>query len=298
MVGSNRILLTGANGQVGWELKRSLAALGEVIATDRTQLDLSDTGQIRTIIRETRPGLIVNAAAYTAVDKAEDEPELAQDINSTAPAVMAQEATKIGAAMVHYSTDFVYDGSGDRPWKETDSTGPLNVYGRTKLEGDRAIQESGVPHIIFRTSWVYGVHGHNFVKTMLKLGAERRELSIVNDQVGAPTSAEMIADTTQQVLSQAKDDLNSFLSSKGGVVHLCCQGETSWHGFAQEIFRQARERRMSLMVEKVKGIPSSEYPARATRPLNSRLDCTRLRELFALEPPSWKIALDQFMASL
>lgn len=296
MPGTHRILLTGASGQVGWELKRCLTALGEVIAADRSMLDLSDAGQIRAVIQETRPDLIVNAAAYTAVDRAEDESDLATAINATAPGIMAEEAKRMGSAMAHYSTEYVYDGSGDRPWKETDKTGPLNIYGRTKLEGDMTIQESGVPHIIFRTSWVYGVHGNNFVKTMLKLGAERKSLSIVNDQIGAPTPARVIAGITQQVLARAKGEYDTFLSSNGGLVHLSCQGETSWCGFAQEIFRQARERGMDLLVEEVKGVPSSEYPTRATRPKNSRLDCTRLKKMYDIEPPTWEVALQDFFS--
>lgn len=288
-----RILLTGANGQVGWELQRSLASLGEVVAVHRQGLDLSDADQIRKIVQDVRPGVIVNAAAYTAVDKAEEEEALAMAVNGTAPGVFAEQARAIGAALIHYSTDYVFDGSGDTPWTEQDPAGPLNVYGKSKLAGEQAVAAAGAPHLILRTSWVYGLHGNNFVKTMLRLGAERKDLSIVDDQIGAPTSARVIADVTAQIIAQAKGDAVGYLTGQGGLYHLTCRGATSWYGFAEEIFRLARARGLPLALETVNAIPSSAYPVPATRPLNSRLNCEKLREYFALQPPTWQYALQQ-----
>jgi len=287
-----RILLTGPNGQVGWELQRSLASLGEVIAADRQRLDLRNPDQIRKLVREIEPHLIVNAAGYTAVDKAEDEPELAMVINSAAPGVLAEEAKRVGAAIIHYSTDYVFDGSGEQAWREDDETGPLNVYGRSKLAGEQAIRAVGVEHLILRTSWVYGLHGNNFVKTMLRFGAERTALSVVVDQIGAPTSARVLADVTAQILAQARGDVVAMLNERGGTVHLTCGGETSWHGFAEEIFRLARTRGHSLTVQGVTSVTTENYPTRARRPRNSRLDCRRLRERFCLQPPAWEQALE------
>jgi len=288
-----RILLTGPNGQVGWELQRSLASLGDVVALGREALDLGNPDQIRSVVREVKPDVIVNAAAYTAVDKAEDEPDLATAINGVAPGIVAEEAKRLGAAVVHYSTDYVFDGHGERPWREDDKTGPLNVYGESKLSGERAIQAIGVPHLILRTSWVYGLQGDNFVKTMLRLGAVRKELSVIDDQIGAPTSARVIADITGQILAQARGDIPALLRERGGLVHLSCQGETNWCGFARQIFRLADEKGMKLKVQSVVPISTAQYGAKAVRPLNSRLNCERLMEQFSLCPPTWETAVRQ-----
>lgn len=296
-----RILLTGPTGQVGWELSRSLQPLGEVVAVGRTSpadgdslaLDLADANQVRCVVRQVRPDLIVNAAAYTAVDKAESEPELAMAINGVAPGILAEEARHIGAALLHYSTDYVFDGTGDRPWREEDPVAPPNTYGATKLAGEQAIVAVDVPHLILRVSWVYGLHGANFVKTMLRLGQERTALSVVEDQWGAPTSARVIADITSQILVQGRSDLPGFLRERGGIVHLVCQGETSWHRFALQIFELSRRQGTPLAVAQVSPIKSSEYPTPARRPSNSRMSCQRLWERFGLVPPLWTKALEQ-----
>lgn len=304
-----RILLLGPQGQVGWELRRSLLGLGEVIAVGRNSatpsrvdfplsMDLTKPDSIRKVVRDVEPQLIVNAAAYTAVDKCEEETEVAMRVNGTAPGVLAEEAKRINCGLVHYSTDYVFDGSGTRPWSEEDVPAPINVYGQSKLAGEDAIRASGVSHLLFRVSWVHGVHGANFVKTMLRLAAERRELSIINDQVGAPTSARVIADLTSQVLAQTHRDLAGDWKERGGTIHLTCQGETNWHEYASEIFRQARERGLSLAIQNVKPIPSSDYPVPATRPLNSRMSCQRFAERFGLTPPTWQTALWHVMEEL
>jgi dTDP-4-dehydrorhamnose reductase len=300
---SRRILLLGANGQVGWELLRSLQPLGEVICTRRSgrnadvgapiDLDLQRLDDVGRVVRDVQPQVIVNAAAYTAVDRAENDVETAHVVNALAPGVLAEEAARLGAALIHYSTDYVFDGGGQRPWREDDAPAPVNVYGRTKLAGEEAIRSSGAAHLILRTSWVYGVHGANFVKTMLRLGAERSELKVVNDQVGAPTSARVIADMTAQVLALTRENPSEFLSQHGGIIHLACAGEVSWHAFALEIFRVARDLGLVLKVQEVRPIPSREYPTPARRPRNSRLDCTRLRERLGLITPDWRIALRQ-----
>lgn len=293
-----RILLTGKTGQVGYELSRSLWALGDVVEAHRNpsnlaapRLDLEEPDSIRTCIRRVEPDLIINAAAYTAVDKAESEPSVALAVNDHAPGIMAEEAARLGAALVHYSTDYVFDGGGERPWNEDDPVGPLNVYGRSKLAGERAIRDAAAPHLIVRTSWVHGVQGTNFVKTMLRLGAERSTLSIVDDQIGAPTSARLIAGLTALLLSQAQGSFAPFLRERGGTVHLACAGQTSWYGFALEIFRLAKDRSRPLSVKEVKPIESASYPTPAVRPKNSRLDCSRLAERFGLIPPTWQAAL-------
>jgi dTDP-4-dehydrorhamnose reductase len=293
-----RILLTGKTGQVGWELARSLWALGDVVATERTSnesaipaIDLREPASIRSCIRYVKPDVIINAAAYTAVDKAESEPDVAVAINAHAPGILAEEAARLGAILVHFSTDYVFDGTGEQPWKEDDPAGPLNVYGRSKLAGEEAIRASEVPHLILRTSWVFGVRGANFVRTMLRLAAERTSLSIVNDQIGAPTSARLVADTTALILSQARGNYAPFLQEFGGTVHLASAGQTSWHEFATEIFRLATQRGQRLAISEVIPIPSSAYPTPATRPKNSRLDCSRLAHRFGLIPPSWQATL-------
>jgi dTDP-4-dehydrorhamnose reductase len=256
-------------------------------------LDLASPDSIRAAVRRVQPDLIVNAAAYTAVDKAESEPELAMAVNGIAPGVLAEEARRVGAALVHYSTDYVFDGTGETPWCEDDATGPQNTYGRTKLVGEEAIQAAGAPHLILRVSWVYGLHGSNFVKTMLRLGMQRPALSVVDDQWGAPTSARVIADITGQILVQGRGDWPGFLRERGGVVHLVCQGQTNWHRFAQKIFELAGAQGVPLAVKSLSPIPSSQYPTPARRPANSRMSCQRLWERFGLAPPSWQVALEQ-----
>lgn len=288
------ILLTGTTGQLGRALHQTLALLGEVVAVDRQAMDLAQADAIRLVIHAVRPDVIVNAAAYTAVDRAESEPDQAMAINGTAPEVMAEAAVHVGAALVHYSTDYVFDGSGTRPWREDDQTAPLNVYGRTKLAGEQAIVAVGGPALIVRTSWVYGLHGDNFVTTMLRLGRQRECLSVVADQVGAPTSARVVADVTGQILAHGTGDLPGLLRERGGVVHVSCAGETSRHGFAEAIFRVARLYAPPLLVSTVHPLATDEYPAQAQRPANSRLDCRRLSEWFSVRPPTWDAALEQF----
>ncbi|HEX4128821.1 MAG TPA: dTDP-4-dehydrorhamnose reductase [Pirellulales bacterium] len=297
------ILLTGAAGQVGRELLHSLAALGTLHATVRTPsnspalsgstaLHLADFEAVRELVMRLRPQVIVNPAAYTAVDQAESETAAAERLNAELPRVLAECAAACDALLVHYSTDYVFDGSGTRPWREDDRTGPLNAYGRTKLAGEEAIRRTGARHLIFRTSWVYGVHGKNFVKTMLRLGAERKQLRVVSDQIGAPTSARVIADVTAQVLAQARGDISAWANEHAGTYHLACAGETSWHAFAQQIFASARAAGVALVVDEATPIASSEYPTPAVRPLNSRLDKSLLAQHFGLQPPDWQQALD------
>jgi dTDP-4-dehydrorhamnose reductase len=297
-----RILLTGATGQVGWELHRSLRPLGEVFATARgattetegsgcRPLDLADVAGIRQVVRDVRPELIVNAAAYTAVDQAEREPELAWAVNAVAPAVLAEEARRLGAAVVHYSTDYIFAGTGARAWREDDAPAPLNEYGRGKLAGERALRTSGVPHLVIRTSWVYSHRGRNFPRTMLRLASQRPELRVVADQVGAPTCARVLADTTAAILAQAHGRLAERFAAARGTLHVCCAGETTWHGFAEAIFHHARRLAWPLAVQRVLPIATCDYPTPAHRPANSRLDLGRLREEFGLSPPHWETAL-------
>jgi len=292
------VLVTGGAGQLGHELLPLLAdrcrltTVDVVTAPGVIELDLADRDAVSSLVREIQPAVIINAAAYTAVDRAETDVELARAINAGAPALLADLAAEAGSLLVHYSTDYVFDGSGDRPRGEDEPAAPLNVYGQTKWEGEKVVRHSGCAHLIFRTSWVFSHHGHNFVKTMLRLGAERPELDIVDDQVGAPTSATMLADKTVHVLASFNPgDPAGGLADKGGTYHLTSSGETSWHGFAEEIFRQARELGWPLQVQKVRGIPTSSYPTPARRPLNSRLDCSRFCEQFATTLPSWQDCL-------
>jgi len=286
-----KILLFGKNGQVGWELHRSLQPLGEVIALGRKEADFSNPESLRDIVRKIEPDVIVNAAAYTAVDKAEEEEELAAAINETAPAVLAEEALKINALLVHYSTDYVFDGSKNEPYGETDTPNPINVYGRTKLAGELAIQSSGCDYLIFRTSWVYASRGHNFLLTMLKLIQEREKLSIVADQIGAPTSARLIADTTVLCVQQAlKEKLVGVFSSD--IYHLTNSGCTSWYGFTKEILNIVNNNmQMQLTLKDIKEIPTSSYPTPARRPMNSQLTLTKLESIFMIKMPDWRDAL-------
>jgi dTDP-4-dehydrorhamnose reductase len=270
-----RILLTGATGQVGWELRRTLAPLGEVKAFDRYGLDLADAPPLAAAVRALQPDLIVNAAAYTAVDKAESERDLAFAVNATAPRVLAEEAKRIGAMLVHYSTDYVFDGEKAAPYVEDDPTGPINVYGESKLAGERAIQATGCRHLILRTSWVYGPRGKNFFLTMKRLAKERPELRVVDDQVGAPTSSIAIADATAQLLAKRTV----------GLYHMTAAGETTWCGFAREILRRAG------LATPVVGISTNDYPTPARRPRDSRLDCSRLKAASGVELASWEAQL-------
>ncbi|ASF48473.1 dTDP-4-dehydrorhamnose reductase [Methylovulum psychrotolerans] len=283
-----RILLFGKNGQVGWELQRALAPLGEVIAVDRHSAlcgDLSNLAGIAETIASVKPDVIVNAAAHTAVDKAESEPELARTINTLASEVMAQAALRCGAWLIHYSTDYVFDGSGDQPWQEDDATGPLGVYGATKLEGEQRIQASGCQYVILRTSWVYAAKGNNFAKTMLRLAQERDSLSVINDQTGAPTGAELIADVTAHIIRTALSK-----PEVAGVYHLVAGGETTWFGFAKLVLETASLAGKVLKVQPddVQAIPTSAYPTPAKRPHNSRLNTEKLQTTFNLTLPSWQ----------
>ncbi len=279
-----KILLTGSSGQVGYELARSLQGIGEVVAVDRKVMDLSDLDQVRDVIRREKPGLIVNPAAYTAVDQAESEPELAHRINAEAPGLMAQEAKLLGAAMVHYSTDYVFDGSAPAARVEDDATGPLNVYGASKLAGEQAIAAAGIRHLIFRTSWVYGMRGKNFLLTMLRLAAERDELRVVADQHGAPTWSRTIADTTALVLSQAHAGGREWWVQNSGVYHLSAQGQTTWFDFTRAIVEAAG------LECRVLPITSADYPVPAKRPQYSVLSSERLMARFC-HLPDWKEAL-------
>lgn len=290
---TRKILLTGANGQVGWELRRTLGALGEVVATDSRSLDLTDAAALRTAVRTIAPAIIVNPAAYTAVDKAEGEAARAHAINAIAPGILAEEAARLGAWLVHYSTDYVFDGSSAvldsgeaRPWREDDATGPLNVYGATKLAGEQAIIAAGGRHLIFRTSWIYGTRGSNFLLTMRRLLRERPELKIVADQIGAPTWCRDLAEATAQVLAQ----LHGPGESRWGVYHMTNAGETSWHGFAEAI-RTLDEFDETVAPAQLVPIPSSDYPTPARRPLNSRLDNRKLEQAFGLRLRAWREAL-------
>lgn len=282
------ILVTGVNGQVGFELLRSLQGLGRVVACDRSMLDLSDLDRVRSVVRELKPSIIVNPAAYTAVDKAETDVDAARRLNVEVPRAFAEEAARLGAALVHYSTDYVFDGTKEGAYVETDATNPQNVYGLTKLEGEQAIAATGCAHLILRTSWVYGRRGKNFLLTMLKLGSERPELRVVADQVGAPTWSKTIATATAHIVAQAlaADDAD-WWAQRSGVYHFTSAGATSWHGFAEAIFAQA----MGERAPRVLPILASDYPVPAKRPSNSRLSHDKLTEAFGLRLPDWADAL-------
>ena len=299
-----KILLLGKNGQVGWELQRALAPLGQLVALDRQGLpaqaglpalcgDLNDPAALAHTVRALKPRVVVNAAAHTAVDKAEGEPELAQRLNAEAPGALAAACAEVGAVLVHYSTDYVFDGSGELPWAEDDAIGPLSVYGASKLAGEDAIRASGCTHLIFRTSWVYAARGGNFAKTMLRLAGEREKLTIVADQIGAPTGAELIADVTVQALPQLLAD-----AAKGGTYHLAASGATSWFDYAQFVFATAQQIKpdLQLAVREVEAVPSSAFATAATRPHNSRLNCAKLRTAFGLRLPPWQDGVTRMLA--
>jgi dTDP-4-dehydrorhamnose reductase len=296
-----KILLLGKNGQVGWELQRSLAPLGELIALDRysTPLcgDLSKPEALAHTVRAVRPNVIVNAAAHTAVDKAESEPDVAHALNTAAPAALARAAAEVGAWLVHYSTDYVFDGEGQTPWQENDATGPLSVYGQTKLEGERAIVASGCKHLIFRTSWVYAARGGNFVRTMLRLAQERERLTVIDNQHGAPTGADLIADVSAHAIRQAMNTPDARLS---GIYHLVASGETSWHGYASHVIAQARQLKpdLSWRVTEIAPVPTSAFPTPARRPLNSRLNSQRLQQSFGLTLPAWQQGVDRLLIEI
>jgi dTDP-4-dehydrorhamnose reductase len=290
-----KILLLGKNGQVGWELQRSLAPLGELVALDRHLVDglcgdLSNLESLRATIRQIKPDVIVNAAAYTAVDKAESETELADRVNGLASGVMAEEAASLGAWLVHYSTDYVFSGQGVMPWQETDPVAPVNHYGVSKLAGEQAIIASGCKHLIFRTSWVYGARGNNFAKTMLRLAKDRETLSVIADQIGAPTGADLIADVTvlaiQQVLRRPE---------LAGLYHLAAAGEVSWHGYASHVIDFAKSQGEELAVTTVNPIETTAYPTPAQRPLNSRLNTQKLRDNFSLHLPDWQSGVTRML---
>lgn len=284
--GSRRMLLIGKNGQIGWELKRALAPLGEVVAVGSGELDLSKPAEIRRAVREMRPDLIVNAAAYTAVDAAEEEPELAMAVNGEAPGVLAEEAQRSDAALVHYSTDYVFDGAKGAPYTEDDEPAPINIYGETKLAGERAVRESGAAHLILRTSWVYGLRGKNFLLTVLRLAREREELRIVDDQIGAPTWSREIAEATAQMLGQGKYEAASFLRERGGLYHLTAGGQTSWYSFARAILDLDPDREEQVC-ESVEPVPTSEYPTPARRTPYSVLCNGKLKCDFGFRLPEW-----------
>ncbi len=283
-----RILLTGKNGQVGFELQRALAPLGEVIAVGTGDCDLADADAVRALVQRVQPQLIVNPAAYTAVDKAESEADRARAINAIAPGVLGEEAARLGAAVVHYSTDYVYDGNKDGRYLESDPTAPQSVYGQTKLDGERALVAANGQHVIFRTCWVVGAHGGNFAKTMLRLAADREELKVVADQFGAPTSAALIADVTAHVVRQLLRDGSARFPF--GTYHLAAAGQTSWHAYAQFVIGEAigMGKPLKATPERVLPIPAAAYPTPAKRPQNSRLDTTRLRQAFGLHLPNWQ----------
>lgn len=287
-----KILLTGCAGQLGRELKRSLACLGELAACDRRQLDLANPDALCNAVRANAPDVIVNAAAYTAVDKAETEAELATAINAAAPAILAEEARRLGALLIHYSTDYVFDGTKPTPYTEDDSTAPLSAYGRSKRAGELAIAAAGSRHLIFRTSWVYGLHGANFMKTMLRLGRRScetgDELRVVDDQVGAPTWTRHLADVTAMILARKE--------VPDGLYHLAAAGETSWHDYAEAIFAEALRTGLLDKSPVVRRITSADYPLPAARPANSRLDCSRFRRDFGLALPDWRAGLIDCLA--
>ncbi|WP_054900449.1 dTDP-4-dehydrorhamnose reductase [Pseudomonas sp. NBRC 111131] len=295
-----KILLLGKNGQVGWELQRALAPLGEVIALDRQGADdlcgdLADLAGLAATVRKVAPDVIVNAAAYTAVDKAESEQALAALINAEAPGILAREAAALGAWLIHYSTDYVFDGSGQARWQEDAATGPLSVYGRSKLEGEQAIAASGALAVVLRTSWVYAARGHNFAKTMLRLARERDALNVVADQFGAPTGAELIADVTAHILRRVACEQDA--SHLAGTYHLSAAGETSWHGFAQFVLAYASNQGVALRVsaEQVGAISTEAYPVPAPRPRNSRLALGKLESTFTLKMPPWQQGVQRMM---
>ena len=295
-----KILLLGKNGQVGWELQRSLSILGEVVACDfdspaELKADFSDPESLVALVQRVRPDAIINAAAHTAVDRAESEPDLTRRINALAPGVLAREAAALGAWLVHYSTDYVFDGSGDQPRKEDAATAPLSVYGSTKLEGETRIRASGCSHLILRTSWVYAARGGNFARTMLRLAADREELKVIADQVGAPTGADLLADVTALALGRLRAQ-----PALSGTYHCAAAGQTHWHGYAQFVIEWARAHGHPVKVAPDRVLPTltQDYPTPARRPLNSRLDTTKLRSTFGITLPHWQQGVQRLLAEV
>ncbi|OYY65796.1 MAG: dTDP-4-dehydrorhamnose reductase [Burkholderiales bacterium 28-67-8] len=294
-----KILLFGKNGQVGWELQRALAPLGEVIALDadsrELSADFSNPESLAATVRAVAPQWIVNAAAHTAVDKAESEPDLARAINAGAPGVLAREAAAMGAWLMHYSTDYVFDGSGSAARAEDAPTGPLGVYGATKLEGEELIRASGCRHLVFRTSWVYAARGGNFARTMLKLAQERDALKVIDDQIGAPTGADLLADLSAHAMRSV-----ALQPQLGGTYHAVASGHTSWHGYAMHVIDNARARGLPIRVaaEAIAAVPTSAFPTPARRPANSRLDTSKLRNTFGLHLPDWQSGVDRMLAEV
>ncbi len=287
-----RILITGVTGQVGSALVDRLGGFASLIRTDRGGLDLSKPHDIKPRLEELKPDVIINPAAYTAVDRAEDERDLAFLVNAAGPEAIARWAAAADVPLVHFSTDYVFDGSGDRPWREEDPTGPLNVYGASKLAGEQAVSSAGGPHLIVRTSWVYAATGNNFLRTMVQLARERPELRIVADQIGSPTSAAVIADAITRIIRRHHSDLPSAFSASKNLVHLSAAGQTSWHGFAQAIIEGVRQRGLPVTTRTITPIATKDYPTKATRPRNSRLNLQRLEAAFGITPPLWNDALE------
>ncbi len=295
-----KILLLGKNGQVGWELQRALAPLGEVVALDfdsagDLKADFSQPESLAQTVRAVAPQLIINAAAHTAVDKAESEPDLARAINATAPGVLAREAAAIGAWLMHYSTDYVFSGQGQKPWDEEDETGPLSVYGHTKLEGETLIRQSGCKHLIFRTSWVYAARGGNFAKTMLRLAKERDRLTVIDDQVGAPTGADLLADLTAHALRTALAQ-----PAVSGTYHAVAAGHTHWHGYAQHVieFARASGQPIKVAADQIAAVPTSAFPTPARRPANSRMNTAKLQQTFQLTLPPWQWGVERMLTEI
>lgn len=293
------ILLFGKGGQVGWELQRSLAVLGNVTALDHDSTDhcgdFANPEGIAATVRALKPDVIVNAAAHTAVDKAESEPELARLLNATTPGVLAREAAALGAWLVHYSTDYVFDGSGTRPWVETDTPAPLSVYGRTKLEGEQLIQQSGAKHLILRTSWVYAARGGNFAKTMLRLAQERERLTVIDDQWGAPTGAELLADVTAHAIRHLQQR-----PQDAGLYHLVAGGEVTWNGYAKFVIEYANKAQAAIKIiaKEVAPVPTSAFPTPAVRPHNSRLNTSKLQTTFGLTLPHWQTGVERMLTEI
>ncbi len=292
-----RLLLLGADGQLGWELRRALLPLGEVVACGRAEADLGDLDALRALLQRAQPQVIVNAAAYTAVDRAESEPERAQRINADAPAALAQWAAGRDAWLVHYSTDYVFDGRSERPYDEHGVPQPASVYGRSKLAGEQAIAAAGCRHLLLRTSWVYAARGGNFAKTMLRLAREREQLRVVADQFGAPTAAELIADVSALALHRVLRDA-AFGAQASGLYHLTASGSTSWHGYADFVLDQARALGDTLRCTELLPIATADYPLPAPRPANSRLDCTRLQQRFGVQLPDWRVQVRRLLDEL
>lgn len=293
------ILLFGKGGQVGWELQRSLAVLGNVTALDHDSTDhcgdFANPEGIAATVRALKPDVIVNAAAHTAVDKAESEPELARLLNATTPGVLAREAGALGAWLVHYSTDYVFDGSGTRPWVETDTPAPLSVYGRTKVEGEQLIQQSGAKHLILRTSWVYAARGGNFAKTMLRLAQERERLTVIDDQWGAPTGAELLADVTAHAIRHLQQR-----PQDAGLYHLVAGGEVTWNGYAKFVIEHASKAQSAIKIvaKEVAPVPTSAFPTPAVRPHNSRLNTSKLQTTFGLTLPHWQTGVERMLTEI